>query len=544
MVQQPKLGLRGWGRWFWRQLTSMRTALFLLLLLAFAAVPGSLVPQRSADPNGVVQYFKEHPSLAPFLDKLQAFDSYTSVWFSSIYLLLFISLIGCVIPRTIHHFKALRAQPPVTPSRLERMSGFTSRKVPSDTTKSAITAASAVETARKLLRRDGYRVAVFEGRHTGGPPEISVSAERGYLREAGNLVFHTALLGVLVTVGVGGGFGFTAQRVVVQGQSMINTLAAYDSFSPGRFFNPSDLDPYSLTLDNFTVRYETRNRDALGLATDYTARLTTRHQGSEETGKATLKVNQPLSIGGTEVYLLGNGYAPHITVRNAEGDIAFSDWIPFLPQDSNLTSLGVVKVPDGLSKQLGMIGFFYPTEAKAPSGASYSTYPDLILPVLTLNVYSGDLGIDNGTPKSVYSLDTSTLTQLTGGKTGVDSVNLKPGQSQRLPNGMGTVQFDRVTRFASLSIHRDPAQGWVLIFAILALAGLFTSLLIPRRRLWVKATTGLNGDLQLEYAGLARGDDPNLNRVVQALKTRHGAALDLPSEAAHDEAPERAPSLL
>src|SRR3954451_6824857 len=101
-IAQPKLGFTGWLRWFWRQLTSMRTALFLLLLLAIAAVPGSLVPQRSSDPNGVTQYFATNPDLAPFLDKLQAFDVYSSAWFSSIYILLFISLIGCVIPRTKH----------------------------------------------------------------------------------------------------------------------------------------------------------------------------------------------------------------------------------------------------------------------------------------------------------------------------------------------------------------------------------------------------------------------------------------------------------
>src|SRR5689334_12823418 len=115
-ITEPALGFTGWMRWMWRQLTSMRVALFLLLLLALAAVPGSLVPQRSSDPNGVVQYFKNNPGLAPVLDKLQAFDAYTSFWFSSIYLLLFISLIGCVLPRTIHHLRSLRATPPKTPA--------------------------------------------------------------------------------------------------------------------------------------------------------------------------------------------------------------------------------------------------------------------------------------------------------------------------------------------------------------------------------------------------------------------------------------------
>src|SRR6187397_1788363 len=125
-ISQPKLGFVGTLRWFWRQLTSMRTALFLLLLLAIAAVPGSLVSQRNSDPNGVTQYFSDNPDLAPVLDKIQAFDVYSSAWFSSIYLLLFVSLIGCVIPRTKHHLLALRARPPKTPAKLERLPGFIS----------------------------------------------------------------------------------------------------------------------------------------------------------------------------------------------------------------------------------------------------------------------------------------------------------------------------------------------------------------------------------------------------------------------------------
>jgi cytochrome c biogenesis protein len=226
----------------------MRTALFLLLLLAVAAVPGSLVPQTSADPNGVAQYKIDHPELYPILKNLQVFDTYTSVWFSAIYLLLFVSLIGCVIPRTKHHLDALRAQPPRTPARLNRMNGF--RAV----TLSTGVVADIVHSARGILKSSGYRVVTFEKRG-----EASVSAERGYLRETGNLVFHIALLGVLLAVGVGGGFGFVGQRVVTTGQTFVNTLVNYDSFNPGRFVDTNTLSPYSIRVDSLDVAYEQSN---------------------------------------------------------------------------------------------------------------------------------------------------------------------------------------------------------------------------------------------------------------------------------------------
>jgi len=505
-ITQPRLGIAGYFRFFWRQLTSMRTALFLLLLLALAAVPGSLVPQRSSDPNGVVQYRADNPDLFAVLDSMQVFDTYTSIWFSSIYLLLFISLIGCVIPRTRYHFEALRSAPPRTPARLERLPAFLAVDAP------GVTPAHAVESARELLRKLGYRVR---------PDAESVSAERGYLRETGNLVFHGALVGILVTVAVGGGFGYTGQKVIVEGQAFSNVLGNYDSFNPGRFFSDSALTPYSIRLDGFTAQYEEDNIDAYGQPIDYTASVTTIQPDAGER-PATIKVNAPLRIGGTEVYLLGNGYAPWITVRDAAGEVAFSQPVAFLPQDANLTSLGVVKVPDGLDQQLGMIGFFYPTTMRLQSGAFSSSHPDLRDATLTLEAYTGDLGLDKGIPRSAYSLDTDGMTQVAGRKSSTPTLALKIGDTVQLPDGLGSVELSEVRRFVSLDIHHDPTQLWVLAFALLVLAGLLTGLFIPRRRLWAKAVRGEDG-----YAGLARGEDPTLQAAVTAFAQKHAALLGI-----------------
>ena len=535
-VVQPALDFPGWVRWAWRQLTSMRTALVLLLLLAIAAVPGSIVPQRTADPNGVTQYFSDNPDLAPILDGLQLFDVYSSAWFSAIYILLFVSLIGCVIPRTKHHWKALRARPPRTPARLGRLDYHRESIVelgpgqhePAD---AAAAASVAIDLAADQLKRAGYRVERYDSGTT-----LSVSAERGYLRETGNLVFHGALVGVLLAVGIGGGFTYTGQTVIIEGRTFVNTMLDYSSFNPGRFVDEERLTPYSLTLDEFDVSYVPSGEKGAGQAGDFVAHLTTQFPG-QEPAEGDVRVNHPLEVAGDRVYLMGNGYAPTITIRNAEGDVVFDESVPFLPQDTNMTSLGVVKVTDGLPEQLGMIGFFYPTQAPLDSGAFTSAYPALVNPVLTLNVYEGDLGIDDGTPRSVYTLDPTDMTQLTGGKTGVDSIELAPGETQALPNGLGTITFqdesaDRgegyegaVKRYVSLSLHRDIAAPWVLGFAILSLTGLLAALFVPRRRMWVKATPD-GHTLRIEYAGLARGEDPTLGTAVDQVVQRHGDALD------------------
>ena len=512
-IAQPKLDAAGWVRFAWRQLTSMRTALVLLLLLAVAAIPGSLVPQRSADPNGVVQFERDNPDLFPVLDALQVFDTYTSVWFSSIYLLLFVSLIGCIIPRTQHHAKALRARPPATPARLDRLVGHTERRA-------SVDIETALAEARTLLRKQRFRVERYGD---------SLSAERGYLRETGNLVFHMALVGILATIGLAGGFGYNGQRVIVQGQTFTNQLTSYDSFSPGRFFDETRLDPFSLRLDDFEAVYDLDTTTGRPIPLDFTASVTVTENG--ESRAETVRVNEPLPVGATNAYLLGNGFAPWITVFDGEGTAVFSQPVPFLPQDANLTSLGVVKVPDGLDEQLGMIGFFYPSAVALDSGALSSIFPEPDNPVLTLNVFEGDLGLDEGVPRNAYSLNTDDLDQITGGDTGIDSTVLQLGESADLPDGRGSVEFTSLPRFVSLDIHHDPTQAGVLISSLLVLAGLLTSLFVPRRRLWVVATA--DGDaVRLQYAGLARGDDAGLERAVGGLADRHVELLARPQQPA------------
>lgn len=535
-ITQPQLGVIGWMRWGWRQLTSMRTALVLLLLLAIAAIPGSIVPQRTADPNGVSQWRTDNPDLYPILDGLQLFDVYTSAWFSAIYLLLFASLVGCVIPRIKHHAKALRARPPRTPARLQRLEDY--RTVTRDPAADSGTktgdaeaeAAASIDVATKQLKALGYRVERYDRGRT-----FSVSAERGYWRETGNLLFHLALVGVLVTVGIGGGFSYTGQRVLVEGETFANTLLDYDSMNRGRFVSDDAFSPYSMRLDSFDVTYQPFGEPGSGQAGDFSANVTVQENGEERTGS--VKVNEPLGVADDDVFLLGNGYAPTVTVRDPEGNVVFTNSTPFLPQDNNMTSLGVLKVPDGLAEQVGLVGFFYPTTGVLESGAFFSAYGDLTNPTLTLDVYTGDLGINEGVPRSVYVLDTTGMTKLTGRTTEVESIELAPGQTAQLPNGLGSVTFEdespagaadasqSVKRFASLQIHRDESGVWVLGFALLALGGLMIALFVPRRRVWVKATAH-DGEIALEYAALARGEDPTLAAAVEDLVAGHARLLD------------------
>ena len=495
LYESPDIGLTGWARWIWRQLTSMRTALILLLLLAAASVPGSIYPQRSADPNGVALYFREDEQLAEVLDFFQLFDVYKSIWFSAIYILLFTSLVGCVLPRTKVHYEALKAEPVQTPTNLARMPVYQKETVPRGI--------DPVEAGKKILEKQRYRVIRRWD---------SVSAEKGYIRETANLVYHFSLVGVLIAVGIGWGLSFSGQRVLAEGDTFVNNLAGFDSLSPGTFFDPERLAPISVTLDKFEVDYDFLNETNIGTPLDFRATVTVRTPTDPVGQTSIVRVNEPLDATGASVYLTGHGYAPEITIRDANGDISYSGPSIFLPQDGNMTSIGIIKVPYNLPEQIGVVGFFYPSVIELSTGAYTSIFPGLIDPLISMNVYTGDLGLDSGVPLNVYALDTDRLTQVAGRGAPSPGVELRLGETADLPNGLGTVRFDGIRRFASLDIAYNPGQIWVLFFAMLSLAGITVSLTTPRRRVWIRQV----GD-SFEVAGLSRRDDPRLEEVVREL---------------------------
>ncbi|RJT83484.1 cytochrome c biogenesis protein ResB [Arthrobacter cheniae] len=493
----------------------MRSALFLLLLLAVAAVPGSLFPQRPANPAIVTQYIQNNPDTGPVLDWFQLFDVYSSVWFSSIYLLLFISLIGCVVPRALAHFRAVRSTPPRTPRRLSRLPVYGTLEVPAHQARAAgLTPSAAADQVAALLKKRGYRVDVRDA----GTDRPSVGAERGLAKELGNLIFHTSLIGVLVSVAVGGLFGYNGQKVIVEGDSFVNTLIGYDSFNPGSNFSDDQLQPYSIRLDAFDVRFDREQTSHYGQPLDFTANVTTQDGPGEGEESQVLKVNAPLTIGGTNVYLVGNGYAPVVTVRDGEGNIASQGPVVSVPSDGLYTSLIVIKAPDAKPDQLGFVGFFLPTAFVDEKGVSFSRDPDPFNPQLNLNSYYGDLGLDDGTPENVYVLDTENLTELNSRNNEDGGIVLGVGQTYDLPEGKGSVTFDGLKRYAALDIHHDPGEVGALVFSTLALLGLTASLFIGRRRLWVRTGEHPDGRIMVEYGLLARGEDHRLPAEGKAVE--------------------------
>jgi cytochrome c biogenesis protein len=497
----------------WRTLTSMGTALVLLFLLALGAIPGALLPQRSLNEFKVEQYIAEHSTIGPWLDRLQAFEVFSSFWFTAIYALLFISLVGCLTPRLIEHARTLRAAPVAAPRNLGRLPKHHTAVVSGEPDAVATVVSGHLHGWRRVSTQ---KDAITE-----------ISAEKGYLREFGNIVFHFSLLGLLVAVAAGKLFGYEGNVIVVadSGPGFCSASpAAFDSFRAGNTVDGTSLFPICLRVNDFQAHYLPS-----GQAVSFAANID--YQAGSDLDADTwrpyhLKVNEPLRVGGDRVYLQGHGYAPTFTVTFPDGQTR-TQTLQFRPENQiTLLSSGAMRFdppggsypdPDERRKnQIAIQGLFAPTEQLDGTLLS-SSYPALNNPAVAIDIYKGDTGLDTGRPQSLFSLDPRLIEQ--NRLTKKARVNLRAGQDTRLDDGT-VVRFDGAVPFINVQVSHDPAQVWVLVFALTMMAGLLVSLVVRRRRVWVRLTPAGPGTVSVELGGLARTDNSGWGDEFERLTQR------------------------
>jgi len=499
----------------WYQLTSMKTALVLLFLLMLASVPGSLLPQRPLNPSKVNAFLARNGEWGRFLDRIGGFDVFGSVWFSAVYLLLFLSLLGCVCSRVVAYAKALRAEPIKAPRNLDRLAEhvrFTSALSPAD-------GAAAAQGALRPRWR-----AVVRTEESGA---VTVAAEKGYSREAGNLTFHSCLMLALVLIAIGRFYHYEGSVVLTEGKGFCNTLTAYDSFRAGRAVTPASLARFCVDdLQSFQARY----RDD-GSPETFTADITYSRGIDGAPEHDTIRVNHPLRLEGERVYLISHGYSPVVTLTRPDGR-KITDVAPFLPKDGNLSSEGVFKFQGpGEGKDVGIEGLFAPTPVDLGGGVISSGSPVINHPVLAVFAYTGDLGLGDGLPQSVYVLDRKQIEDKKLVKVGAK--NMKVADSLTLPDG-SVFTFDGYKQWASFQVSHDPTQTWVLITAVVMVAGLLGSLVVRRRRLWLRLSAADDASPTLvEVGGLARSDtgvySEEFAAVVERLRSELQADQPTPS---------------
>ncbi len=310
-----RFGVVAWLRWGWRQLTSMRTALVLLFLLALASIPGSVLPQEGIDPAAVTAVLRIPPGACADPGQVVRVRCFRR------------ALVRCDLPAVVYFAGRLRAA-------ARRPDG----QVGPPATARGATAPEPATAGHQLRRGRISRSGAGRSRPACCVPAGSecepatawVSAEKGYLHEVGNLLFHLALLGLLASVAMGGLFGYKANRLLVAGSTFANTPTSLDVFRPGRLVSATDLQPFTLTLSSFSASYVTSGAQR-GEPASFSAALSYSATYGGRVRDYDLQVNHPLNVDGVQIFLIGHGYAPVFKVTDGAGTVVFNQPLPFIP---------------------------------------------------------------------------------------------------------------------------------------------------------------------------------------------------------------------
>ena len=228
--------------------------------------------------------------------RLSLFNVFAAPWFAAIYLLLFASLAGCVLPRTLRLVGSARqaaAARPAQPRPAPVRGQLPDRAPPEPRRWSRPPDCSR---GKRFRLRTGDRLGgCREGLPAGGrQPAVPY-------RPAG-----------------AAGVGRRRRHFRLQGQPAAgrpasrsrNTVTALDQFRPGRLVTPGDLQPFSITLDSFMAHYVTSGLDTRRADPRSTRRCATPTGPGGPEHRYLLQVNHPLQVDGVRVYLIGHGYAP------------------------------------------------------------------------------------------------------------------------------------------------------------------------------------------------------------------------------------------
>jgi cytochrome c biogenesis protein ResB len=334
---------------------------------------------------------------------------------------------------------------------------------------------------------------------------LLVRTFRGYPRspqywgEWGSWLFHTSFFLLVVAVVWGKATGFDGIMTITEGQRLAETPASYDTLQEGMLFNGRH-SGYVVQLNKFSAPLQ-----ANGMPSDFVSNMTLFDSGRPVVTKD-VRVNDFLGYKGIDFYQQDYGWAPHMVVRNPAGEVV-SDTEIQMVSDDKTASTGVLKVPDfnyilpgqSAPTQIGAKLVLYPDAQALPqvggagSSLNFAYAPGTAAarnPILEVQLFVGDLGIDNGSSQDVFTLDTSGMRPYYNGAAAF-ALPLHQTTTLQLPAANNrtaafTVSFPDLRQFSLLHVKEDNGVPLVYTTFILTMTGLLTKLylrpFLERRR--------------------------------------------------------------
>lgn len=266
----------------WSFFSSVQMAIVLLALIALFALVGTLVPQR----EGAAQLANTlSPGLFSFLQKMQIFDLYHSIWFFLLMGLLAVNLIVCSLDRFPMAWRRFRHKP--SPQEEDVFQNIPEENI----LKTDKDAQAAADIAAALLKK---RFRHLE--RADEPKSVFLCTAKGRFSHFGVYIVHLSILVLIIGAIVGAIFGLEGYVNITEGETA-NTIDL-------RSGNRTLPLPFAVRCDKFTLKlYES------GAPQTYQSDLTfLKDNRIVYSGK--LLVNHPLTFEGFRFYQSSYGPAP------------------------------------------------------------------------------------------------------------------------------------------------------------------------------------------------------------------------------------------
>jgi cytochrome c biogenesis protein len=439
----------------WRFFISMRTGLWLILVLGLLSFAGTMLAQApagmSADPAAYASWLASiHPKYGgwtPVLDKLGMFSVFTSIWFKGIAVLLATSILACSVNRAPRLWKlAFHPRTRMGETFFTHAPLRASILVPAEQ-------AAATESVREVLRSHHFR--------TVNDPEddgTNLYADRFRWGPFGTVLAHLSFVLILVGFYLTSTVGFKdtnfvapiGDRVAVGHGTGLAVEAK--SFEDAYYENGSPKDFVSvLALYKDGVLVKTQS----------------------------VRVNHPLQSDGVSFYQSFFGMAARMKVTDAAGKTLYDQGVQLgFTSEDGARSIGQFKLPANNVT----------VEVALP--ASGKTDPQIKAGQASVNVFKD------------------------GAKNAVGSEIVDQGKSATV-DGL-TYTFERTTRYTGLTVGQDRGANLVWVGSTLLVLGLFMVFFFPHRRIWVRIRKTAGGS-EILCASTMKRDvafKPQFNQLI------------------------------
>jgi cytochrome c biogenesis protein len=395
------------------------------------------------------------------MERLQVFHIFSSTWFTLGLILLVVSIIVCTLDRTPRLWRQSKDIRVVQPD------AFYDPELPD---RAAMTGVDAVA-VRASLRRQRFIVRESE---VDGVRYLY--GDRHRWTKMATLISHLGLILFLVAAVVTWRFGDEQGLVIAEGDA----LTVQPIGTPGLLV----VKNYKFLAPGFL---ET------GQATDFTTDLGV-FQDGKEVARKTIRVNDPLAIGGYTFHQNGFGPAPDVLISDPAGKPLWDGPVPMTDTAAGLP-YGTLAVP---GRDVGLRLLLQ----RQPDGTGVL----LVLPYRVVGQES------DGSPK----IEDLTAVAVAAGEAAV-------------PAGVDfSVGVRRFSDYTLIIAKKDPGQGIVWAAFGSLIVGLAITFYLPRRRIWAKLTPA--GELAL----VARSDryvdlEREFGRLLDDLVARRTASPGPPS---------------